>query len=271
MQEGVLAPDAIAPVAKLLSAGSLLSRADLQTDRYELVRAVPLWRLLTAPLAPGLDEPTDYGTSLGPPLRVGRDDEVQLALPADAQDPPPVSVFQVPGARKIVRSADASAPVIVAGDGEGLVDLAAIGGLDGNGVVLYAATFADHPARLQDEIAQPGSLLVVTDTNRKRARRWTGVSNNQRATERADEVPLTKDENDNQLEVFPDQGTDAQTVVQTPGVAVTTSRYGDPGFYEPEVRGARAFDGDTDTAWEVGAHASVLGERLSVDLDDSIT
>ena len=46
----------------------------LQTDRYELVRAVPLWRLLTAPLAKGLDEPSEYGDSLGPPLRVGRDD-----------------------------------------------------------------------------------------------------------------------------------------------------------------------------------------------------
>jgi hypothetical protein len=271
MQEGVLDPSALAPVARLMSAGAILYRADLQTDRYELVRAVPLWRLLTEPLAPGLDEPAEYGTSLGPPLRVGRDDEVQLALPADAQDPPPVSVFQVTDARSIVRTADASAPVIVSGDGEGLIDLATIGALDGNGVVLYAATFADDPSRLEGEIAQPGSLLVVTDSNRKRGRRWTGVSNNQGATERADEVPLTEDENDNQLEVFPEQGTDAQTVVQTPGVAVTTSRYGDPGFYEPEYRGARAFDGDTTTAWEVGAHASVIGERLRVDLDEPIT
>ena len=51
---------------------------------------------------------------------------------------------------------------------------------------------------------------------------------------------LTKDENDNRLDVFPDAGTDAQTVVQTPGVAVSTSRYGDPGSYQPEYRaGAR--------------------------------
>ena len=55
------------------------------------------------------------------------------------------------------------------------------------------------------------------------------------------------------------------------GVAVTTSRYGDPGFYEPEYRGARAFDGDTDTAWEVGAHAPVIGERLRVDLYQPIS
>ncbi len=271
LQEGVLDPSAIAPIARLMSAGSIVYRADLQTDRYDLARAIPVWRLLTAPRPDGLGQPTGYGTSLGPPLRVGQDDEIQLALPADAHEPPPVSVFPVENTPSIVRSADASAPVIIAGDGEGLVDLASIGALDGNGVLLYAATFADDPARLKQEIAQPGSLLVVTDSNRKRARRWTGVLDNLGATERADETPLTKDENDNQLDVFPDETTHSQTVVQTPGVAVTTSRYGDPGFYEPEDRGTRAFDGDTSTAWEVGAHAKVIGERLRIDLDQPIT
>ena len=59
--------------------------------------------------------------------------------------------------------------------------------------------------------------------------------------------------------------------MQTPGVAVSTSHYGDPGFYQPEVRGARAFDGDVDTAWEVGAHTKVIGEQLRLDLDQPIT
>jgi hypothetical protein len=271
MQEGVLDPSAIAPIARLMSAGSLVYRADLQTDRYDLVRAVPLWQLLTEPRPKGLGAPTKFGKGLGPPLRVTQDDEVQLALPANAAEPPPVSVFPVKDTPSIVRSADASAPVIVSGDGEGLVDLATIGALDGNGVLLYSGTFAADPARLKSEISQPGSVLIVTDSNRKRARRWTGIVDNVGATERADEQPLVHDENDNQLDVFPDAGTDAQTVVQTPGVAVSTSHYGDPGFYQPEYRGARAFDGDTNTAWEVGAHAKVIGERIRLDLDQPIT
>ncbi len=196
-----------------------------------------MWRLLTEPTPDGLSKAKGYGTSLGPPLRVTNDDAIQLALPADAEDPPPVSVFQVADTPSIVRSADASNPVIVSGDGEGVVDLASIGALGGNGVLLYSASYAADPKALQQEIAEPRSVLIVTDSNRKRARRWTGVSNDLGATERADETPLVKDENDNQLDVFPDQTTDAQTVVQTPGVAVTTSRYGDPGFYEPEYRG----------------------------------
>jgi len=110
LPEGVLDPSSIAPVARLMSAGSILYRADLQTDRYDLARSVPVWLLLTDPKPEGLSKATGYGTSLGPPLRVAQDDEIQLALPADAKDPPPVSVFQVDDTPSIVRSADASNP-----------------------------------------------------------------------------------------------------------------------------------------------------------------
>jgi arabinofuranan 3-O-arabinosyltransferase len=271
IQEGTLDPSAIAPVAKLMNAGAIVYRADLQTDRYDLARAAPLWRLLTDPVPHGLSQPEKFGDSLGAPLRVAQDDEIQLGLPAKAPDPPPVSIFTVDGAPSIIRSANSSAPLIVSGDGEGLVDLASIGALNHRGVVLYSGTFADDPARLKSEVAQRNSVLVVTDSNRKRARRWTSVRDTAGETERVDETALEKDESDNRLDVFPDAGTNAQTVVQTPGIVVNTSRYGDPGFYEPEYRGSRAFDGDTSTQWEVGAHAKVIGERLRLDLDQPIT
>ncbi len=271
IQEGTLDPSALAPVARLMNAGSIVYRADLQTDRYNLARAVPLWRVLTAPEPKGLGTPAKYGDSLGPPLRVAQDDEIQLALPAGAADPPPVSIFPVDGTRPIISSADASAPLIVSGDGEGLVDLASIGALNGSGVVLYSGTFANDPARLRSELEQPNSVLVVTDSNRKRARRWTSVRDTAGETERVGQKALVKDENDNRLDVFPDAGTDAQTVVETPGVAVSTSKYGDPGFYEPEYRGSRAFDGDVDTQWQVGAHSKVIGQKIRLDLDRPIT
>ncbi len=271
IQEGTLDPSALAPVARLMNAGSIVYRADLETDRYDLVRAVPLWRLLTAPEPKGLGPPQKYGNSLGPPLRVTQDDEIQLALPAGASDPPPVSIFPVDGTRPIIRSADASAPLIVSGDGEGLVDLAGIGALNGSGVVLYSGTFANDPARLRAEVGQPNAVLVVTDSNRKRARRWTSVRDTVGETERIHQKALVKDENDNRLDVFPDAGTDAQTVVETPGVAVSTSKYGDPGFYEPEYRGARAFDGDVNTQWQVGAHSKVIGQQIRLELDRPIT
>ena len=110
MQEGMLDASALAPIARLMSAGAIVYRADLQTDRYDLVRAAPLWRLLTDPVPSGLNAPKEFGTSLGPALRAPQDDELQLALPAGIAEPPPVSVFTVDDAPSIVRSADASAP-----------------------------------------------------------------------------------------------------------------------------------------------------------------
>jgi hypothetical protein len=271
LQEGVLDPNAIAPVARRMGVGSVLYRADLQTDRYNLARAVPTWLLLTDPVPTGLAAPQKYGNGLGPPLITPQTDETTLAVPAGTADPPPVSVFAVKDPRKIVHSANVAAPVIVSGDGEGLVDLATIGALDGSGVVLYSATFAGQPAALKAQAAQPDAVLVVTDSNRKRARRWTGVRDNLGATERADQQALEPDDNDNRLDVFPDAGVDAQTVVVTPGAKVDTTRYGGFDSYQPEFRGSRAFDGDLSTAWEVGEFNNAIGQQLRLTLDAPIT
>ena len=104
IQDDVLEQDAIAPVARIMSVGDVVYRADLQTDRFDLARATPLWQFLTTPtVAPGLDAPKTYGTSLGPPLDFSQIDEVALALPANTPDPAPVSIFAVQNPSKIVR------------------------------------------------------------------------------------------------------------------------------------------------------------------------
>ena len=206
LQEGVLEPSAIAPIARLMSVGDVVYRADLETDRFDLVRAVPAWLLLTKPSVPtGLGTPVAYGTSLGPPLHASQTDEIALALPPNAADPPPVSVFPVQEAPSIVRAEDASAPLVVSGDGEGLVDLASLGALANGTPVLYSGTYAGDTPALRREIAQPGSVLVVTDSNRKRARRWGLIRDVEGATERADETALTTDEGDARLDVFPER------------------------------------------------------------------
>ena len=227
--------------------------------------------LLGAAEADGLDKPTTYGTSLGPPLRLAQNDEIALALPPDAKDPPPVSDYPVQNALPIVRAQSSAAPIIVSGDGEGLVDLATIGGLSGDNIILYSGTFADDPAALRQEASRPGALLVVTDSNRKRGRRWGAIKDIEGATERANETPLTPDDADAQLDVFPGSTTNAQTVVEEPGAQVSTSRYGNRITYWQEDRGSRAFDGDVNTAWEFGDHDHVVGEKIRLDLDQPIT
>ena len=52
---------------------------------------------------------------------------------------------------------------------------------------------------------------------------------------------------------------------------MTTTGIGNVITYWPELRGARAFDGDVDTAWEVGDHGSVIGQTIRVDSDEPIT
>jgi arabinofuranan 3-O-arabinosyltransferase len=271
LQEGVLDPSAIAPIARLMNVGDVVYRADLETDRFDLARAVPTWMLLQAAEPNGLGPPSTYGTSLGPPLRESQLDELALATPPDAAQPPPVSIFSVRNPKSIVSVAPSAVPIIVSGDGEGLVDLATTGALSGDNIVLYSGTFAGDPAALRAEAKRPGALLVVTDSNRKRGRRWGAIKDVEGATERADESALVTDESDAQLDVFPAASTTAQTVVDEPGAQVSTTRYGNRITYWQEERGSRAFDGDTSTAWEFGTHAAVVGDRLRLDLDQPIT
>ncbi|HXY93341.1 MAG TPA: DUF3367 domain-containing protein, partial [Acidimicrobiia bacterium] len=197
--------------------------------------------------------------------------EVALATPPNAPEPPPVSVFDVKGTQPIVHTDPATRPLIVAGDGEGLVDLAILGALDPSSVVLYSGSFAHDPSALRREIAQPGSVLVVTDSNRKRGRRWGSIKDVEGPTERVDETSLSPDEGDARLDVFPGSGPDAQTVVQSPGAEVSTTGIGNVITYWPEMRGSRAFDGNLDTAWEVGDHGSVIGQKIRLDLAHPIT
>src|SRR5207302_9626284 len=117
-----------------------------------------------------------------------------------------------------------------------------------------------------------GADLVLTDTNRKRARRWGTVRENYGYTETAHEQELVDDPTDARLDVFPDAGTDAFTVSEQRGVqAVRASRYGNPVSYAPYDRPALAMDGDLGTAWSVGAFTHVDGERLRVDLAHAVT
>jgi hypothetical protein len=146
-QEGVLDPEAIAPMARLLSAGDVLLQSDLQYERYRTPRPRTLAAELTPP-PDGLGAPVPFGPP--EPNLTGRAvplvDEHTLGTPAGTPDPAPVTVFPVPDAPSIVRAEPASRPVIVAGDGEGIVDAAGAGLLDVGAVLLYDAALVDDPS-----------------------------------------------------------------------------------------------------------------------------
>jgi hypothetical protein len=180
-----------------------------------------------------------------------------------------VATLAVEDPRPIVRTAPAGGGVVVAGDGEGIVDLAAAGLLDGR-LLEYAADVAYM--RGSDDVLPREATYVVTDTNRMRARRWGTVRENVGYTESPSATPLVRDPADARLQLFPDARLASYTTVEQRGVAaVRATRYGNPVSYTPEDRAANAIDGDPLTAWRVGAFSDVEGERIRVDLARATT
>ena len=269
LQERILDPRALAPIARLLSAGDISVRSDLQYERYNTPRPRNLWQLLRT--APGLGTPTGFGeppASL-PVTQASLYDELFLQTPSSWPDPPAVAAFPVDGAPAIVRVQTPGPALLVAGDGEGLVDAAEAGLIDGRELVLYSAS--DSADALRQRAAR-GAVLLVTDSNRRRGRRWTSVRHNAGATTPAGERPLVTDLTDNELPVFGPAGDDTMTVVDPRGgVRAQASSYGNPFSFTPEERAANAVDGDPTTAWRTAAFSEAVGERLVLTFDRPIT
>ena len=270
LQEGVFEPASLAPIARLMRAGDVVLRNDLLFERYRTPRPRVLADLLT-PRPDGIGEPTGFGpaSATRPSGGVPRVDEHELGVAAAIGDPPAVQAYPVRGVPGIVGAAPSAGGALVAGDGEGLVDLAAAGLLDGTAPVRYSASLTTDAA--WDEALSTSDTLVLTDTNRRRARRWGTVRENTGYTEPANHVPLRDDPTDARLDLFPAQTTADQTVAEQRGVElVRATRYGNPVSYTAEDRPANALDGDATTAWRVGAFADVDGERLRVDLGSPV-
>src|SRR5207248_1129868 len=95
--------------------------------------------LVDTPVTPSLiDRPFVAREVLpfGSPPSVNLLDALDLTVPAQAPDPPPAALFDVTKPVPIVHTAPSTRPVVLAGDGEGIVDAAAAGLLDGNQLVL---------------------------------------------------------------------------------------------------------------------------------------
>ena len=265
LQEGVFEPSSLAPIARLMRAGDVVLRNDLLHERYRTPRPRVLADLLS-PRPEGIGDPAGFGPAsatraAGPVPRV---DEHELGVAPSIDDPAAVEAYPVRDVPAIVRAAPSRGGMLVAGDGEGLVDLAAAGLLEGGAPIRYAASLDDDE---WDEALSTSDTLVLTDTNRRRARRWGTVRENTGYTEPANHVPLRDDPTDARLDLFPTQTAADQTVAEQRGVdLVRATRYGNPVSYTAEDRPANALDGDDTTAWRVGAFADVQGERLRVDL-----
>ncbi len=249
-----------------MGAGDVTLRADLQYERFRTARPRIMWELLTN--TPGLGSPVLFGPPT--PNVAGPEqpliDEIELDATDAVVDPPPVAVFPVQDPLPIFRTQAAARPRLVAGDGEGLVDAASINFLDPEQASFYSGSYATDPSGFQTVYDQNADL-VLTDTNRRRARRWGTLRENNGYTEMAGESPLRYDPGDQRLALFPGAGDDAYTVTeQRGGATLRATGYGNPVTLTPNDRAALAMDGDPLTAWRVGAVDDPTGQRLVIDL-----
>ncbi len=273
LQEGVLEPDAIAALARRMSIGDLVLRSDIQWERFRTPRPQETWALFDPP-PPGLQKPVPFGPPVGDfPTVIPFEDEQALALSPTAKKPPAVAVFGVDNPEPIVRTEPVAQPIILAGDGEGMVDASAAGLLAGDNPVLYAGTLDASSGGYQPALAA-GADLVLTDTNRRRAQRYGTIRDTFGYTQEAGEQALVPDPFDAPLPVFPGVGDNAYTVAEESGggvAVVRASGYGNNVTYDPGSRPDLAVDGNPGTAWEVGAFTDVDGQFLQVNLSKPVT
>ena len=270
IQVGVADPYGLVALWRRMGVGDVVARNDLQYERYSLVPPENLAGVLSS--TPGLGAPKGYGTPSKFPLPAGYTDELSLAAPPETKPVAPVQVYPVDNPIQIVRAESVDRALMVSGDGEGLVDVAGTGLLDEAGVVRYSGSYTTNAA-LRHATA-PGDVLVVTDSNRLRARKWSSVNETLGFTEQAGaaDKPLTTDLGDARLDVFPGEQASALTTTKDVGIKrVAATAYGNTNTYWPEDRPAAALDGDPSTAWRTQAFGDARGQRIEVDLDSSIT
>jgi arabinofuranan 3-O-arabinosyltransferase len=245
LQNGSFEPASLAPIARLLGVGTVSVRSDLAYERSGSPRPRVVWDALTDPRPPGLGRPRDFGAAR--PNRASTVDALDLRSTADA-DPPPVALFPVEDANRIVRTAADRDPVVVAGDGDGIVDTAAAGLITGHERVLELASLTD--AQLRHALGT-GAALVLTDSNRRRNTSYfSSIRDTKSPTLREGESASSPDGYDARVDLFRDRSDSARTVVETRGAEVDSSN--DGSVDRPEDRAARAVDGDLHTAWRVG-------------------
>ena len=216
---------------------------------------------------PGLDSPTRFGTPFVNEPDVPMVDEEALSETTIGGEVAPIELVPVSDPVPIIRAATRS--VLIAGDGNGIVDAAAAGLIDGTEVLRAAGALSGDDL---GAAAEDASLLIATDTNRRRAHQWRGSQDVVGFTEDDDleQTDLLRDDPaDQRLPVFGPGPSPAETVaVQRGPVRARVSAYGEPFAYRPEDRAVMAIDGDLATAWRVADRADPTGETIELTLDE---
>lgn len=255
-QSGTADPAAIAPVARLLGADTVMVVNSSQYERFGTIRPERAAAILGSD-PPGLRHIGSFGS---PTINRDPDErwsEDVLGFPSSAF--PEILLYAVeepsPPARASVD------PVVVSADGTGLVDLAALGLLDGRNIVLAEAALDDDTLR---RAVASAPEVIVTDSNRLRAHHWRSSQDVWGATESLTGIVLDQDLFDSRLPVFPLADHSSRTLIEETPIGARATSYGPFLTYQPEYRPAMAVDGDVRTAWRVGVNSDPIGQMIEI-------
>jgi arabinofuranan 3-O-arabinosyltransferase len=272
LQEGWVEPRALAPMARLLGASTVLARNDLEYERYRTARPLTVWDALTDPSS-GLGRPQGVGAPTVNRAAPDRPmvDETQLAQAGQSAELPPVALFVVPGGdRAPLSPPGAGATPVVAGSGEGLYGAAAAGLLDSvPGALVYGADLALPGS--DRALVGPSPRYLVTDSNRDQDELWYSLHQNLGATEPAGDDVSDHESVGGAIDIVEGEPESARTVVRWDGAKrIWATDYGNSATLVPEDRPSNAFDGDPNTAWRVDTASIGAPYVLSIELEHPV-
>ncbi len=269
VQLDVLEAESVAPIARLLGANTIWLTNDQESIRFRTPAPGELYADLTnanGSTAPGIAAVSEFGTVTpagGPGVDGSRVDLDTLAAPTSAIARS--ALLTVADPVGLVRTHDQT--VVLSGSGDGLIDAAGAGLIDGNEAILYSAS-GDASGNIEELLGR-ADHVIITDSNRDRAHHWRGSQDVVGQTETGGPGTdfVRPSEADQRLDVFPAIPDEHQQRYQTVAVQVgpvtaEATAYGEPFAYRPEDRAAMAVDGDLTTAWRVGDHGNPVGETL---------
>ena len=263
IQDNTIDPNSIAPIASLMSAGDILFQSNLQSERFNGLRGQSIWNQLQ-PTPAGLGSPKSFGPPISTFTMIGMiNDEQQLALPNGYSPAPSLAVFPVEHPRELIRTEPLTSPLIVAGDGEGLLEAASFNLFGTSTPIFYSASFPSVKALTN--INSSSSTLAVTDSNLKRLDTWGTLDSTYGFVETVSQNMLATDPSQQSVSMFPPSNYSTQTVAVLNGVqSVEATSYGNPINNSPEYQPFSAIDGNPDTAWIEGALQPATGEALQI-------
>ena len=272
LQNGTIPSEAMAPIASLMGSGDLLLQSNLPTNRYGLNQPQIMYLNKFLPTPLGLEGPVAFGN----PAEVaaikrkvfGPDD---LAVAPGSPYPAPLLVYGVPHPRKMVRIESSSVPLLVAGDGQGLVQMAALGLVPIDTAITYSgAVVAKSPAL--SSALRNDATLVITDSNIRSLDSWGTLNSTFGYPMTANEVPLVANPAQQSLPLFKNRSSDLQTVAFYPGISqMTATSYGNPITNNPEQQPSNAFDGDPTTAWIEGAYQPAIHQSILLSISHKVS